>query len=325
MLPAIQVNWTKPFFDRKRLRGDTFKIVREMESVEYDMPDFQFFYSILSAIHWKHHNTSLKLYTDTPGMEFLKKYNLTDLYDEIDTRFLDMYSKSKVDAAHFFTSGKIKVMGNQTEPFIFLDQDMIIRQKLPAWLFDNDLLITHWEIPHGDFYFDEERWNREIEGIEYPKNYSHLDLMVNTSFLAFKNIQLLRDYTVWHQKLVNIENETPNWYWLVSDQGILGHCIREKNYTVNTLTDRVFLSSHTYGNEKTRKFGKSEPWYYPTTAVNIEKDKIEWEHIWLEKIHYAYHPDYEKTESQRMYNEIVECGYDHLVNHERFKKYESIL
>ena len=105
MLPAIQVNWTKPFFDRKRLRGGTFKLTREMESEEYDMPDFQFFYTILSAIHWRHHNGYLKLYTDTPGLEFLRKYGLTDIYDEINIRYLDMYSKSNVDAAHFFTSG----------------------------------------------------------------------------------------------------------------------------------------------------------------------------------------------------------------------------
>ena len=80
---------------------------------------------------------------------------------------------------------------NSAGCFIFLDQDLIFRQKLPIWLFDNDLLITHWEIPRGDFYFDEERWKREIKGMEFPKNYQINDLMPNTSLLVFNNMKLL--------------------------------------------------------------------------------------------------------------------------------------
>ena len=35
----------------------------------------------------------------------------------------------KSRSAYFWTSGKIKCLAHQTEPFVFLDQDMIIRNK----------------------------------------------------------------------------------------------------------------------------------------------------------------------------------------------------
>lgn len=318
---GIHVNWTKPYFDKQRLRGEMFKTTRELTSQTYDQPDYQIFYTILSTFYWKFKNGPIKLYTDSIGMSFLQQFFITELYDEIDINFLNGYSKSKVDSAQFWTSGKIKVLANQTKPFVFLDQDMIIRSEIPKYITNSDLTITHWEIPRGMYYFTEQDWKRELPNVPMIENYSENDLVPNTSFLVMNNMELLKKYTQWHKKLVEIDYEVPVWYWLLTDQGILGHTIRENDYKINTLTDKVFLASHNHGNSKTRYKGISDPWYYPTSDINLEKEKIEWEHVWIEKTHYGQLPKYKEEQTQRFFDEIVDLGRGDYVNHSRFKKY----
>ena len=323
MLPAIQVNWTKPYFDKQRLRGECFKITREIENDTYDMPDYQIFYTMVSAIHWRNNNGSLKLYTDSIGLEFIQQFYMNELYDEIDIKFLNGYSKTNIDAAQFWTSGKIKVLAHQTKPFIFLDQDMIVRTPIPERLLQNDVTITHWEIPRGDVYFNESSWNREIPNIPKIPNFSYTDLVPNTSFLAFNNIELLQKYTNSHKDLVNINGVTaPIWYWLLTDQGILGHIVRKNDYKVSTLTDKVWLVDQNFGTPKDRYKGIAEPWYYPTTNVDKKKDKeFKWEHVWINKIHYGLFPEHLKGETQRFFNEVVDLGHADKVTNGRFSKY----
>lgn len=321
MIPAIQVNWTKPYFDKQRLRGDVFKLTRELESQTYDMPDYQIFYTMLSAYHWRKNNGTLKLYTDSIGLEFIQQFYLTELYDEIDIKFLNGYSKTNVDAARYWTSGKIKVLANQTKPFIFLDQDMIFRSKVPDYILQDDLTVAHWEIPRGSHYFTERDWKHDVPSLTMPENYSVVDHVPNTSFLVMNNMKLLREYTQWHKKLVEVECDTPVWYWLLTDQGILGHTVREGNYNVNTLTDRIFLANHNWGTKDTRHKGIAEPWYYPTDSVNVEKEKIKWEHVWVDKISYALYDEYHRHETQRFFNELLELGQHDKLKHGRFKKY----
>jgi len=322
-MKAIHVNWTKPYFDRYRLVEDVHRMTKTLTSSTYDQPDYQIFYTMLSAIHWKKHNGPIKLYTDSIGLSFIQQFRGAELYDDIDIKFLNNYSKSNVDAARFWTSGKIKCLANQTKPFVFLDQDMIIRSSVKDIDKGFNLVIAHWEIPRGEYYFSEEDWNREIPHLKIPDNYDCYNLVPNTSFLIFRNMELLHTYTEWHKKLVNInEPNIPIWYWLLTDQGILGHVVRMNDYHVNTLTDKVFLPRHNFGDKETRYKGLAEPWYYPVENVDILKDKnIKWEHVWIEKIHYSYYPEYMELETQRFFNELVNLGYEKHLNHSRFYKY----
>ena len=69
--------------------------------------------------------------------------------------------------------------------------------------------------------------------IAFPKNYNCNDLCPNTSFLAVNNLELNQKYTKWHKKLVETNGDhVPEWFWLLTDQGILGHVIREGDYKI---------------------------------------------------------------------------------------------
>jgi hypothetical protein len=324
-MKGIHVNWTKPFFQRQDLRGYGFLTTRKIKSTTYDQPDYQIFYTILSAIHWKKHNGPIKLYTDSIGLSFMQQFRMAELYDEINIQFLNGYSKSNVNPAQFWTSGKVKCLAHQTKPFAFLDQDMIIREKLPQSLLKSELAITHWEIPRGYYYFNKEKWENEITHIEFPENYNCDDLVPNTSFMVFNNLKLLRKYTEWHKKLVTTNGvSVPEWFWLLSDQGILGYTLREMDVHTNTLTDKIWFSEHNFGKDETRYKGISEPWYYPTNNVDVTKDNISWEHVWIDKIHYGLQPKFKEEQTQRFFEEIIYLGFEQHLHHSRFLKYWNV-
>ena len=320
-MKGLHVNWTKPYFERQRLRGHGFEITRNLKSSYYDQPDHQIFYTLLSLAHWKHCNGPIKLYTDTVGLAFYQQFKIPELYDEVNISFLNGYSKTNIDPAYFWTSGKIKVLANQYEPFVFLDQDMIIRDKLSDYLINKDITVTHWEIPGGYYYFSKEQWEKEITHINYPDGLTVNDWSPNTSFLCFNNIDLVKEYTNWHSKLVKTDGqEVPEWFWLFTDQGILGHVLRKGDYTVQTLTDKIFYGNSNYGTSDSRNKGISEPWYQLLDA-NISKDRLNWEHVWLKKVDYSYNEELLKADTQRFFDECVQMGLHKYLEYARFKKY----
>ncbi len=319
---AIHVNWTKPFFERHRLRGHGFESTRSIDSECYNQTDHQILYTMLSAVHWNLHNGPIKLYTDSIGLEFYQQFGMADMYSEVDINFLNAYSKTNIDAAYFWTSGKIKCLAHQKGPFAFLDQDMIIRSRLPDYMFKGDVCVAHWEIPRGYYYFEKEDWDKEITHIEFPENYNTSDWSPNTSFLLFNNMKLVAKYHDYHKRLVDTKGAyIPEWFWLLTDQGILGHIIREDGYNAQTLTDRIFLANSNYGNGTERGRGKSEAWYYPV-GCNDKKDKdVKWEHVWFNKIHVGYSEELMRNECQKYFNELVALGHHNMLTHSRFKKY----
>jgi|TARA_R110000803_G_scaffold68457_1_gene130371 hypothetical protein len=313
-MKAIHVNWTKPFFEKHRLRGHGFETLKNLNSKTYDQLDSQLLYTMVSAANWKKHNGPIKLYTDSIGASFYQRFGLLDLYDEVDINFLNGYSKSNVDAAYFWTSGKIKCLAHQTEPFVFLDQDMIIRDKIPGWVRTNDLTVAHWEIGRGYYYFDKEKFESEITHIPWINNYNVDDWSPNTSFLCFNNMDLLKEYHEWHKKLVTTNGENiPEWFWLLTDQGILGHIIRENDYHVNTLTQKISLSHHNNTNGINRYKGKAEKWYFPTQPSFQE---LPFEHVWLDKI------NTESLRNKKYFKELVdELNMSHYLTDVRWSTY----
>jgi len=230
---------------------------------------------------------------------YYQTLGILEIYEELDVKYLNNYSKSEIDAAYFWTSGKIKCLAHQTEPFVFLDQDMIIRDKLPEWVRTNDLTIAHWEIGRGYYYFDKEKFKSEITHIPWIDNYNIDDWSPNTSFLCFNNMDLLKEYHKWHKQLVTTNGEyIPEWFWLLTDQGILGHIVRENDYKVNCLTNKISLSHHNTITDRDRYKGKAEKWYLPENP-NLNKE-VEFEHVWLDKI------NIQNLQTDRWFKELVE-------------------
>lgn len=318
-MKAIHVNWTAPFFHKDRLRGHGFETTRNIDSSTYDVPDYQILYTILSALKWRELNGPIKLYTDSIGLSFYKQLGIVGIYDEIDISFLN--SIKEVDPALFWTSGKIQALQNEKEPFVFLDQDFIVRDRIPQKFYSKDIGIGHWEIPRGHYYFTKEQWDREVSHMDFPENYNINAYSPNTSFLYFSKSEIVDKYVEWHKKMITAKgDDIPEWFWLATDQGILGHVIRENKYVTETLTDKIFLADNDYGNILTQKHGLSEQWYYPMHC-DRSKSSLQWEHVWLAKIVYGMDPELLEFDTQRFFDEIWEINGQEYLQHFRFSKY----
>jgi len=317
-MKGVFVNWTKPFIERKRLRGHAFKMYREMLSDEYTTSDEEILFTILSVGYWRKYNGATKLYTDKIGLSYYIKNNMLDLWDEIDVKTLENYDK--VDAGQFWTSGKSYCVGIEKGTFCFMDLDFIVRQKLPDWVFNSDITIPYWEIPRGYYYPTEEQY-KDIKHWTPPTDYSYKMMIPNTSFLYINNKLVQSEYLKDHQEAVNTQDEIPEWFWLVTDQGLFGQVLRRYNVNVQTLTDKVFLSDHEGYDPKV---GLSCGYYYQVEH-DKSKDDMRWWHVWTRKVLYNLNEDVRVNDCKEFYREIVQelPMYKHLLNNPRLEKYKN--
>ena len=310
-MKAIHVNWTAPFFAKNT-------------DEHYELSDYQLLYTILSALRWKHHNGPIKLYTDSVGMSYYKQQGILHVYDEVN--ILALNSLDGINAGEFWTSGKVHALEHETEPFVFVDQDFIIRSKIEDRFYQTDLTVAHWEIPRGETYCgSKEEWNRKIRHVKFPLDYDLDAYSPNTCFVCYNNLDVVKEYVDWHKKLINTSDKNlPGWFWLVADQGILGHLIRQKKLNVQTLTDRVYVPYSNFypTKEIATEFLKGNPhqWHLPL-EFDKTKEQLEWEHIWLAKIVSRDNPEVIHQESQRYFDEIWALGGKNYLYHYRFSKY----
>lgn len=317
-MKGVFVNWTKPYIERKRLRGHAFKVYRDMESDVYTTTDEDLLYTILSVGYWRKFNGPTKLYTDKEGLRYYVKNNMIDLWDEIDVKTLEGYDN--VDAGQFWTSGKSYCIGLEKAPFCFMDLDFFIREKLPEWVFNSDITIPHWEIPRGYYYPTKEQYS-EIKHWTPPADYVYNMLIPNTSFLYINNEKVQQEYLKTHQEAVNTKDEIPEWFWLVTDQGLFGQAMRRLDVNVQTLTDKVFLADNEW---EPNKVGMATSFFYQINH-DKSKDNLDWQHIWFKKVFYNMNEEARVTDCKHFYreimNELPKCK--HLLNNPRLEKYKN--
>ena len=317
-MKGVFVNWTKPFVDKNKLQGHASEIYKDTWKNEYTTTDEEILFTILSVGYWKRYNGSTKLYTDKLGLSYYIKNNMLDLWDEIDVKTLENYNE--VDAGQFWTSGKSYCIGVEKGPFCFMDLDFIVRQKLPDWVFNCDVTIPYWEIPRG-YYYPTEKQYSEIKHWSPPSDYSYKMLVPNTSFLYINNDFVQSEYLKDHQEAVNTKDEIPEWFWLVTDQGLFGQVLRRYNAKVQTLTDKVFLADH---EDYDPKVGLACGTYYPIEH-DKSKDNLNWWHVWTRKVLYNLNEEIRVNECKIFYQEIVQQlpKYKHLLNNPRLERYKS--
>lgn len=317
-MKGVFVNWTKPFVDKNKLQGHASEIYKDTWKNEYTTTDEEILFTILSVGYWKKHNGSTKLYTDKLGLSYYIKNNMLDLWDEIDVKTLENYNE--VDAGQFWTSGKSYCIGIEKGPFCFMDLDFIVRQKLPDWVFNCDVTIPYWEIPRG-YYYPTEKQYSEIKHWSPPSDYSYKMLVPNTSFVYINNNLIQSEYLKDHQEAVNTKDKIPEWFWLVTDQGLFGQVLRRYNANVQTLTDKVFLADHEDYNPKV---GLACGTYYPIEH-DKSKDDLNWWHVWTRKVLYNLNEEIRVNECKIFYQEIVQelPRFKHLLNNPRLERYKS--
>jgi hypothetical protein len=280
-MKAIFVNWTAPFFYKEEAQGYNKLKMFDLPNTQYDIVDYELLIQEVAVKRAKKHIRQTKLYTDNVGYEFYKSKGMLNLWDEIDVDTLETFNREypNVNPGRFWTTGKSIVMGKEPIPYLFLDLDFIVRDNLPSWVWNYDVVHTQWEIQRGELFVFEYQLE-EIGGIpDFVQNM----MMPNTSFVFMNNEKLRDEYFQKHMDLITREyTHIPEWLWLIADQGILGYAARKLNCKVETVENRYYLSYPELSPNDSNKCGKGLFWVKnPNRVDHIEN--INYYHVWFDK------------------------------------------
>lgn len=270
---AIFVFWSTPMLSSD-LKGYNKK--RNVNS-KIHLKDYELLVQKHSALSAKKHIGKTVLYTDTQGYNYLQSVDLIKYYDEVKTELLDNFNENEFNKGYFWTSGKTYVICNQTEPFVFLDLDFVIKEEIPKVFTECDLVHNQWELQRGKFYLSDTK----LKNTELPYFYEGM-LMPNTSFLLVNNLELLKDYWKLHKHLLNKfgKDLVDESIWLLADQGILAFVIRKHQADVYTLENYIYIENGEFENESIIPFG-GVPQYVDFKLKKFQK--IKYYHMWIDK------------------------------------------
>lgn len=134
-MKAIHVVSTRP--------ATNYYVSRSGES-SYRQEDFEVLTTVLSALEWRRHNGTIRLYTDPVGRDFYDRLGLLGLWDGgIDAEVLDTASGT-INCDVFWSFGKIVALRQETAPCCVMDTDLIVWEDIRR-LVDAEVMSLHEE------------------------------------------------------------------------------------------------------------------------------------------------------------------------------------
>ena len=294
----IYVTWTKPFFNKNNFTGiKSYLKDGSQAPLEYKLEDYEKLMQIYSFTSAKRHTGApIKMYTDTAGYEYYRKENMLQYFDEVDVDFLNsVNADSSIDPAKFWTSGKILSICNEKPPFLFLDTDLFLLNKIPDWVFEKDVTHAHWELLRAWLYVAEGRVRDEFK-LDIPE-FSETMLIPNTCFLFMNDNELVKSlqerYRELHLEIVRKNYQyVPDELWLMTDQNILGYLLRARNANVGHAINKIYIQFA--DNLGSTAVGNTPRW---THFDNIERQlpEVNYHHVWFEKTHLHQNSEYKEN------------------------------
>jgi len=294
----IYVTWTKPFFNKNNFTGiKSYLKDGSQAPLEYKLEDYEKLMQIYSFTSAKRHTGApIKMYTDTAGYEYYRKENMLQYFDEVDVDFLNsVNADSSIDPAKFWTSGKILSICNEKPPFLFLDTDLFLLNKIPDWVFEKDVTHAHWELLRAWLYVAEGRVRDEFK-LDIPE-FSETMLIPNTCFLFMNDNKLVKSlqerYRELHLEIVRKNYQyVPDELWLMTDQNILGYLLRARNANVGHAINKIYIQFA--DNLGSTAVGNTPRW---THFDNIERllPEVKYHHVWFEKTHLHQNSEYKEN------------------------------
>lgn len=141
------------------------------EKKEIFLPEYILLGMKLSALQWRRTNGAIKLYTDSPMKKYLESQGILNCWDLVDTELLDSFYEEcrHINFGTFWSAGKFACYMQEKAPFVCIDTDLIVWEKLE---FDKtlDFAFAHWEkIEEGDESYP------ELSRIHRPDDYTEWD------------------------------------------------------------------------------------------------------------------------------------------------------
>lgn len=228
---AFHTLWTKPV----TISGKHF----EMNSAEI-------LTMIVSALMWRKHNGSIRLYTDNAGYEFVCKHKLEELWDVgINTDVLEN-NFYPIDPEVFWAAGKLMALEATTTPCVMLDTDLIVMKPVATVLASTAITALHTEALAPDAYLPPHLLKKP-SGYTFPDYYNWEVLPANTAFLYIRDEKFKRFYHAESMKFMfcNVEKPAEMVSQMVfAEQRLLAICANHWEIPVNHLLSAPFSSDN---------------------------------------------------------------------------------
>lgn len=227
-IQCLHINSTAPFRARNHEK-------------EYFLEDFDVLCTILSALMWRRHNGTIKLYTDSVGYEYYRKLGVLELWDGgIDTETLERIPAA-IDQNIFWAAAKLYAIRAEKGPCIMIDTDLIVWDNIIPQLEKVEVACLHREglidcyppleeLMKADGYVPDKDWDWTIDPC-------------NTALAYFKDSQFIEYYTDRAEKFMegnNAPSEDNISRMVFAEQRILGMCAGARNITIHSFLDNPF-------------------------------------------------------------------------------------
>jgi hypothetical protein len=196
---------------------------------------------LTSVVQWKrfYPQSETVLFCTDDVHEYLRSLEADALWDRIDSETLK--TSDGVDRQRFWTAGKYKVMKGLETPFVLMDCDLFLIEKIDESVFEHDLVVCHPE--DAEFYHHiwqrEEVWDRV--GIErlpedpegkawnvsffYLKNQSFKGLYLETAWSWMEKLSTYRGEEQWQDGYM-LYCEQKLLYDLSVKSGVKTYCLK---------------------------------------------------------------------------------------------------
>lgn len=187
MLTACHAISSLPFLERNpqfRSKEEKFQGLRPLKSI--------LLYQLLSALLWKKLNGPIKLYCDPIYLELLKSYQLTDVYDSINTELLKQ--ELPIDKKNFYAYSRILALQDMQLPAVILDSDLLVACPVEAYVADYDLVCTWAEAASPANHYGQLDRLPVAPGYRFPPGINPDSMALAVGFLYLNHENLRREY-----------------------------------------------------------------------------------------------------------------------------------
>lgn len=241
---AFHTFWTKPLHDNIRLHPHEVLVL------------------ILSALEWRKHNGSIRLFTDVKGRDYIYEIGLQWLWDDGISRELEGSIPPDINIDYYWAAGKIYALKCMEEPCVMLDMDMIIWKDISN-LLGNTIIAAHEEPLSEDIYPDPHLFSFKNDyklNLDWDFNLKP----ANTSFLYIPHYSLYSNSYGFKDrycycaceifKNLVLDNMNKTTAMVFAEQRLLPMCAKEYKAEIKYLINREEFSSqniltHIWGNK----------------------------------------------------------------------------
>ena len=210
---AIHIMWSAP------------KLKKNLPIFE----DFELLTLVLSALLYRKYNNEITFYTDLPTYNLLLENDLCWAWNEINYNVLEDSVSKNSGYSGIENFAKIWLQGELKPPFLYIDNDAIIAEKLPKSFKDQDFCFAHYEKSESSYT----RWYPKVS--TYPLRKEYIDTfkfdeenseIFNTALFYFGSVDLQQiyknEYESFLKSLTTKDLKSAEFLYLFLDQRLMG-------------------------------------------------------------------------------------------------------